>query len=411
MPINWNNIKDKVNYYLILLIAFFLPLSKEVISPLIVLFFISSLVNKKKAIFSSQLNYSYLIIIGFYFLGLGSLIYGNDTNNTLFNSEIKLSLLIFPLAFQISNHDFKNSSRSIFKSFIEGSLIAIVLNLLNACINYYYENNLEVFFYARLSHYAHASYFSMYLNFAIALLYYFWFSPSKKDYIKPTVNFSLSIVFSIFILMLSSKTGIFTLLLIHFIAGFYWFIKYKKVKQGLILIFSIFSIVAVSLYYSPTVLKRITLMRDSITHYDGNPNTSTKIRLAVWEESYSLIKAKPILGHGVGDVSNVLTTRYNDKGFFDLANRHLNSHNQFIQILIGSGVVGLLYFLCIIAFPFFRNLSSPQQLIYFLFIILIALNFMTESMLETQSGVIFFSFFITLFFTISDSKETKISKV
>lgn len=411
MPIYWNNIKDKANYYLILLIAFFLPLNKAVISPLIVLFFISSLLNKKEIIFELKTNKSYLIIVGFYCLGLFSLLYGEDKQNTLFNSEIKLSILVFPLAFFISNHNFKNSYRSIFKSFIEGALTAILLCVFNACINYYYEKNIEVFFYDRLSLFAHASYFSMYLNFAIALLYYFWFTPSKKDYIKPIVNFSLSIIFSLFILMLSSKTGIFTLLMIHLSAGFYWFIQYNKVKQGLVLIISIFSIISLSLYYSPSVLNRITLMIDSVVNYDDNPNTSTKIRLVAWKESYSLIKEKPIFGYGVGDVSNVLTNKYNERGFFELADKHLNSHNQFIQLLIGSGIVGFFYFLYLITIPFFRNLSSSQSFIYALFTILIILNFMTESMLETQSGVIFFSFFITLFYCISYPKETKVNKV
>lgn len=411
MPINWNNIKDKVNYYLIILIAFFLPLNKEVIPPLITLFFLSSIINKKKKLLSSFTNHSYFIIIGFYLLGLFSLLYGKDINNTLFNSEIKLSLIVLPLSFIISNHDFKSSFRSIFKGFIEGCLVAIILNLLNASISYYYEVKLEAFFYNHLSYFSHASYFSMYLNFAIALLYYFWFSPSKKDYINPTINFSLSIIFSVFILMLSSKTGIFTLILIHFIAGIYWFIQYKMIKQGLILVISMFFIIGVSLIYSPRSLERIYLMRDSIENYDGTPNTSTKIRLAVWTESFSLIKERPLFGYGTGDVSNVLTERYNEKGFYDLAKKHLNSHNQFIQILIGSGVVGLLYFLILIGVPFKNNLSSPQLLIYLLFLVLIILNFMTESMLETQSGVIFFSFFITIFYTISNPKETKISKV
>jgi O-antigen ligase len=411
MPINWNNIKDKVNYYLIILIAFFLPLYKEVIPPLITLFFLSSIINKKKGLLSSLTSHSYFIIIGFYLLGLFSLIYGKDINNTLFNNEIKLSLFVLPLSFIISNHDLKNSFRAIFKAFIEGSLVAISLNLLNASISYYYEGKLEAFFYDQLSYFSHASYFSMYLNFAIALLYYFWFSPSRKDYIKPKVNFSLSIVFSVFVLMLSSKTGILTLLLVHFIAGIYWFIQYKKFKQGLVLVISMFCIIGISLVYSPRTLERINLMIDSIENYDGTPNTSTKIRLAVWTESFSLIKERPLFGYGTGDVSNVLTERYYEKGFYDLAKKHLNSHNQFIQILIGSGVFGLLYFLIMIGAPFKNNFTPPQLLIYFLFLVLIIINFMTESMLETQSGVIFFSFFITIFYTISNPKETRISKV
>ena len=331
MTIRWNDIKDKVNYSLIILIAFFLPLKKEFISPLIILFFISSLLNKRKNILR-DINQSYFIIIGFYFFGILSLLYGNNVINTNFNNEIKLSLLAFPLAFIFSNLDFKKIYRAIFKSFIEGALFAVVLSLLNSLLQFYYEREVTLFFYDHLSFFSHASYFSMYLNFAIGLLYFFWFSPSKKDYIKPYINFGLSFIFSLTILLVASKTGIFTLLIIHFIASFYWFIKYKKIKQGLTLITSIVSIVTISLIYSPQVLKRIVFMTDSISNFDGIPDTSTKIRLAVWKESYSLIKEKPIFGYGTGDVTDVLTEKYKEKGFHHLAKKHLNSHNQFIQI-------------------------------------------------------------------------------
>ena len=45
----------------------------------------------------------------------------------------------------------------------------------------------------------------------------------------------------------------------------------------------------------------------------------------------------------------------------------------------------------------FKSLKTKDYL-YSLFLILIAINFLTESMLETQSGVVFFAVFNTLFF-------------
>lgn len=410
MAINWNDIKDKVNYYLIILIAFFLPLKKEVIPPLIILFFISSLFNKRKNLFKG-VKPSYFIIMGFYFFGILSLFYGKNIDNTNFNNEIKLSLLAFPLSFFINNLNIKKIYRSVFKAFIEGTFISVVLSLLNSLIIFYYEREISVFFYDHLAFFSHASYFSMYLNFAIGLLYYFWFSPSKKDYIKPYINFSISFFLSIIVLMLASKTGIFTLLLIHLIAAFYWTLKYKKIKQGLILIASITAVVVISLTYSPQVLERIVTMKESIQNFDGKPNTSTKTRLAVWKESYTLIKDSPIIGYGTGDVMDILTEKYKEKGFHDLAKKHLNSHNQFIQILLGSGFIGLIYFLFLIAYPYLKNLTSSQYLLYTIFTALIILNFLTESMLETQSGVVFFSFFITIFYSLQSSKENLINKI
>jgi O-antigen ligase len=41
---------------------------------------------------------------------------------------------------------------------------------------------------------------------------------------------------------------------------------------------------------------------------------------------------------------------------------------------------------------------KQKKYIYTLFLVIIIINFMTESILETQSGVIFFAFFNTIFF-------------
>ncbi|MCT4582627.1 MAG: O-antigen ligase family protein [Flavobacteriales bacterium] len=409
MPISWNKLKDKANYYLILFIAFFIPLKKEAIAPLIILFFISSLWNKRPHL-RLNINWRVFIIIGFYFFGILSLFYGKNTSNTWFNNEIKLSLFVFPVAFLISNLDFKSIYRSILKSFVEGTLMAIMLSLINAIIRYYYERESTVFFYSELSYFAHTSYFSLYLNFAISILYFFWFSPSKKNYIPPYLNFGLSFFFSLTILLLASKTGVITMLITHLIGIGFWVIRYRKFKQAAILLGALSILISVGLYQSPQVVNRLITMKDSILNYNGTPNSSSTVRLAVWSEAIELIKAKPILGYGVGDVTDELTKRYEERGFSVLAKKHLNSHNQYIQILIGSGVIGLFYFLFLIIYPF-KSIGKPVDLlIYLFFFLLILINFLTESMLETQSGVVFFAFFITLFYSLA-SEQKQIHKI
>ncbi len=405
MPINWNNLKDKANYYLILLIAFFIPLKKEVIAPLIILFFIASLINRKQELMT-HINRKLLIIIGFYAIGFISIFYGENTSNTWFNNEIKLSLFVFPTALIISNLNINKIFRPILKSFVEGTIFAIILALINAATNYYYEHDSTVFFYSHLSYFAHASYFSLYLNFSIAILYFFWFSPSKKDYIPPYLNFGISFFFSLIILMLASKTGIITLVFVHLIGIIFWVKKYQKIKQASILFGALALFISIGIYNSPQVVDRLTTMKNSILNYDGTPNSSSTIRIAVWTEATQLIIKKPILGYGVGDVSDQLTQRYKEKGFHKLAKKQLNSHNQYLQILIGSGVIGLLYFFFLILFPYIKIKLPVYKLLYLSFFILMLINFMTESMLETQSGIIFFAFFITLFYSlVPEQKE------
>ena len=77
--------------------------------------------------------------------------------------------------------------------------------------------------------------------------------------------------------------------------------------------------------------------------------------------------------------------------------KNFNAHNQFLQVLIDHGLIGLLILLF---YSFFMIYSSivKKKFIFTIFLCIIILNFLTESILETQSGVIFFAFFNTILF-------------
>ena len=77
--------------------------------------------------------------------------------------------------------------------------------------------------------------------------------------------------------------------------------------------------------------------------------------------------------------------------------KNFNAHNQFLQVLIDHGLIG---FLILLFYSFFMIYSSivKKKFIFTIFLCVIVLNFLTESILETQSGVIFFAFFNTILF-------------
>jgi O-antigen ligase len=81
----------------------------------------------------------------------------------------------------------------------------------------------------------------------------------------------------------------------------------------------------------------------------------------------------------------------------------LNVHNQYIETLIGQGIIGLLWLLSILLLPLI--ISIKEKKIFFIgFIIITGINLFFESMFNTQAGVIFFAFFYSLFF-LTRAKE------
>jgi O-antigen ligase len=125
--------------------------------------------------------------------------------------------------------------------------------------------------------------------------------------------------------------------------------------------------------------------------------SSTSARKKIWSSSLKLIKEKWITGYGTGLSKKVVQEQFKKDGHDYLIRKNYNSHNQYIQVFLEQGVFG---FLLLVFFTFGMLYLSLQQydFIYALFIVIMILNFMTESILETQSGVIFFAFFNTIFF-------------
>jgi len=400
------NIKHKVNYYSLLLIAFMLPLKKELIAPLIILFIISSSYNFKQKLKSKKT----LLLLGLFVLYAIGLLYSQNISEGLRDLETKLSLALFPLVFFFSTIVYKDLLPKILKSFIEGCLASIALGLTSSVIHYSFTNDISEFFYGSFSFFSHASYFSMYLNFGIIVLYFFSFFPKKTTYIKPYVSLGLITVFSLSIFLLSSKTGISSIIVTHIIALAYWIIKHKKFIQGTISLFVIIAIFIIGYNKSDTINNRLHDVVSVFTFSENNvSSTSTEYRIKAWGIAYSLIGNSPIYGFGTGTTRNLLTDEYKKNRYDYLAEKRLNCHNQFIETTLAIGVIGLLILIFVIYLPIIWSVKSNNYLLFF-FIILITYNFLTESILETQSGVVFIAFFYTLLVqTLPTVKSTAIN--
>lgn len=78
----------------------------------------------------------------------------------------------------------------------------------------------------------------------------------------------------------------------------------------------------------------------------------------------------------------------------------LNPHNQFIDSTISIGVIGLLLLLAYFVIPVVLMIKyKKNDIIYLIFIMIIAFNALFESVFEGQVGIIFFNFFNMLLFS------------
>ena len=72
------------------------------------------------------------------------------------------------------------------------------------------------------------------------------------------------------------------------------------------------------------------------------------------------------------------------------------SHNQFLSVFVGFGIVGLAWFLFALIYPALK-LRGFSDYFFLVFMIIALLSMMTEDTLESQMGVTFFTFFYCFF--------------
>jgi O-antigen ligase len=136
---------------------------------------------------------------------------------------------------------------------------------------------------------------------------------------------------------------------------------------------------------------------------------STSLRFGIYNCAIQKIKESPIFGYGLGDVQDELTKCYEEKSEL-LTEIVYNSHNQYLSFFLSSGVFGfltLLFTMFSILTTAFKRKNIILMSITLFFIIIM----MFENILERQSGVIMFSFYICLFslYRFTDKEQIKIT--
>jgi len=417
----------KVTYVISLLIVFFLPFPKKIIPPLIILLFISWLFESPIRNKFSNIKFKsvFFLSIIFYTIHIIGLLYTENIKAGLFDLEVKLTLFLFPLFFVSVSNIFREKFNYILLSFLTGNLLAAIICFIIAfynAFNYLFYCSLSTgfsigikpiselyyhnFYYGMLSKFMHPTYFSMYLIFCICIIFYFFNNKIYcKTLLKKLILISLVLFFLITIYFLSSRAGQLTCIVVFTINIFllkFTFIKNKLLKYAFLSFLSIFVIIA-----SLSNDRFLNAVKQSYLLFfpkDLNSQKLSNDRIILWQVSYELAKENIIFGVGTGDIKNELKKKYNKYNITDAINSEYNSHNQYLETFIGQGIIGFITLLILLGFPFIYGIRKKNYLLVS-FIIIISINFLFESALNNQAGVVFFSFFYCFCSTLNFSNK------
>ncbi|MBI2259085.1 MAG: O-antigen ligase family protein [Flavobacteriia bacterium] len=388
---------------------------KLLIFSFLILFIIEIIGFKKKLFIIKKPSKIALLFICFYFAYLAGSFFTYFPEIALKYLEYKMAFLLIPLLFIIQP---KPHIKLIFPilGIISGVLIVALISLINGIICY---NKIHYYFECFFSSYLiseHPTYFTIFLTMSLASI---WISYHYKyAFLNKKINILMSFFFITFIVLLLSISGILFLLLLILI----YILKTLSKKYGyiksIIISFICVSILTTSFLSISIFKNEFSNTKNSFLKYIDNPKKFIKssknhngddVRLIMWTATIQEMYEHPF-GVGTGNVDYYLSKRLKSLGQLEMSkmdnkNQILyNPHNQFLQTGLEIGIFGLLVLLFILFYVLYFAYKTKNWLLLIL-VSNLFFNCLFESMLQRQSGIVFYTFWICLLSYYSNPKD------
>ena len=407
--------KGGLTFFSCLLAVIILPVHVDFLPPVMILWLISWIVENHQGfrkIWSFK-DPAVLLFVGFslYFAWyVSGLLYTEDLPNGILLIFRRLSFIIFPFVLITPGELIKEKVKLLFRVFSLSALSYILFSfglaifrsiyLINGSISFN-PHPLEAdynnyFFGTDFALIQHPTYLAMYVILSVCISFEAFFDKKLQSFLR--IAWLLSgIVLLTSLYFLSSRTGIISALII---IPFYLIIQFKRLNK-----WWISGLIALA---SASMLIIFFLNNERIKYYFPNNSVSSVMekfmldnRIPIWKSSINVIKHNLVLGVGAGDASYELQKEYLSEGYSEMYYNNLNAHDQYLEILLGTGLIGLLIFAWIISYMVYIAIKR-RNLIFGLFLLIVLIFFLFESILNRIAGVTFFSLFSFLLLQMED---------
>jgi O-antigen ligase len=375
-----------------------------------ILVFIWLINQKYKASRLLILENKILLLPGlFYLLHLVSIFYSSNWQYASLDYQIKLSYLLFPIV--LSGFSFSISEIRKFKFyFIGGVVVTSIFYFVYASIRYFESGDTGLFFYSEYSRFMHPGYFTIYLNLAFIFLMENYFLNAEKKKSERVILFLIMFFVFANITLLSARmawiVAVLTILIYYFILFFKSQIQKREKYISILFVLLMIGFQMGANRFNNKSDSRFKQIEDAIENpsqmtqapertYEGESGITARVHL--WKNAAELISQNLFFGVGAGDLKEDLIKVYGKNNFAYGIKNNMSPHNQYLHTTVILGVFGLCFLLTMLFMPAVAAFKN-QQWIYFLFMVIIVVNCITESILERQSGVMLFAFFNSLFY-------------
>jgi O-antigen ligase len=200
------------------------------------------------------------------------------------------------------------------------------------------------------------------------------------------------------------------------------FLKKRKRKQALLLAVMVCAaLVAVFLFNNPVKKRFDGLTNSSIVllkkekYGPGENFNGLEFRLLLWRFTYEILRDNHafIMGVGPANAQPRLIQKYLDMNMYagdkskgTTGYLAYNCHNQFLQISLQSGIIGLIIFL-FWCYAMLEKTIKEKNPVLTAIVLIIFIFFISESVFERQYGMILCTVFPLLYLYTTDRQTSK----
>jgi O-antigen ligase len=404
-----DTLANKISYYHLTLFLLSLPFDLFYSHLILISFGVHTLIQIRKNTIKPVFTMRTLALQSVFFVTLISTIYSLNTLQAYREWELYIPVLIFPILFCFNALDLKKYRPQLLLAFSLGCTVTIIYLYINAfaTIGYYKMPLFAILSPAFTNHNfsepigMHATFFS--LQVAIALVYLLFRLINEKVASNKIVYGVCCLILAAGVVQLSSKSVFFALFLIINVVFPYFLLQGIRRKPFIIISASLTALVIIGIFNSRTFHDRFLgeLKEDLSPSFAGQ---TAEPRLERWKVAASLIAQSPVIGYGAGSEIKVLKEKYFEKKFYRSFLSRLNAHNEYLSFLLKSGIWGLAAYLATLGFGFKKAVRN-KDILFFSFMLLLAVVSLSENILDADKGVIFYGFFFSFFVFVSDQKE------
>lgn len=352
----------------------------------------------------------------FFLLQIFSLLWTRDLEEGWKNVRLNSGMLLIPLAVLFSHPHHPQSFRKLFGYYCLILIAASVFCLVHASLFLINSNDSSHFFYHSLVKplHQHAVYFSIYVFIG---LFHLLDNMERKQFLfARSFHIIIFLYLTFFLFLLSSKL----IIILYLILILSYFIKFIRKSSGQesgftgnrVFTFLLVALIITTISYFILTPNPVSNRFYEIAHgglelvsqdqfTPGNYFNGLQFRLLQWKWVPSILFENHawVLGVSPGDAQFLLDQTYISKHMYtgdvsrgDHGYLGYNTHNQYLQTLLQNGILGLtiLVFLliCLVRLAFQR-----RNWIAVIIALLVFIYGFSESILETQYGMLLFLFF------------------